>query len=387
MDTYSGGADSTALRLLIKKAAVSGWEGASLDIKTAFLNATLDDDQEDYIAVKPPSIFVSQGFMSADDVYIAQRAVYGLRRSPRLWGKTRDRELHAMRLEVDGEIYVLEPLLSEPHVWKVVAEEADLDEDPTKIQGLIMTYVDDILMAAAMKILKALIHGIQSLWKSTDPEFVGEKSIRFLGMDISKHVTDSGVVWKVTQDGYIRDLLQKEVGLRRRRLPITRDQSLEIEEEKEPAGAVREAQRQVAVGELLWTVTRTRPDLMYAVSKMGSAVLRNPEGEGLCFSSDGISNPFLEVFTDASYGEHAHGCVIVFLFGSPMLWKSGKQGTASMSTAEAELQEMVEGMVAGESTFAIAKEPFEDMAPILWTDSQSAQAIMTGEGGALDTYA
>ena len=81
VDTYSGGADSTALRLLIKKAAVSGWEGASLDIKTAFLNATLDDDQEGYIAVKPPSILVSQGFMSADDVYIAQRAVYGLRRS------------------------------------------------------------------------------------------------------------------------------------------------------------------------------------------------------------------------------------------------------------------------------------------------------------------
>ena len=49
-----------------------------------------------------------------------------------------------MRLEVDGEIYVLEPLLSEPHMWKVVAEEAYLDEDPTKIQGLIMTYVDDI---------------------------------------------------------------------------------------------------------------------------------------------------------------------------------------------------------------------------------------------------
>ena len=68
-DTYSGGADSTALRMLVKKAAVSRWEGATIDVKTAFLNATLYDDQEDYIAVKPPSILVSQGFMSAEDVY------------------------------------------------------------------------------------------------------------------------------------------------------------------------------------------------------------------------------------------------------------------------------------------------------------------------------
>ena len=146
---------------------------------------------------------------------------------------------------------------------------------------------------------------------------------------------------------------------------------------------IREAQKQV--GELLWTVTRTRPDLMYAVSKMGSAVLRNPkmvnvvadqvkgymlqtEGEGLCFTSDSASNPFLEVFTDASYGDHAHGCVIAFLFGSPMLWKSGKQGTASMSTAEAELQEMVEG-VAGESTFVLARELFPEMVRALWIPS------------------
>ena len=163
---------------------------------------------------------------------------------------------------------------------------------------------------------------------------------------------------------------------------------------------IREAQKQV--GELLWTVTRTRPDLMYAVSKMGSAVLRNPkmvnvvadqvkgyilqtEGEGLCFTSDSASNPFLEVFTDASYGDHAHGCVIAFLFGSPMLWKSGKQGTASMSTAEAELQEMVEGMVAGESTFVLARELFPEMVRVLWTDSQSAQSIMTSEGGSWRT--
>ena len=74
------------------------------------------------------------------------------------------------------------------------------------------------------------------------------------------------MVWKVTQSSYVRYMLQKAAGLKRRRIPITQDQSLEIEENGDPED---EARRQV--GELLWTVTRTRPDLMYAVSKMGFA--------------------------------------------------------------------------------------------------------------------
>ena len=404
VETYSGGADSTALRMLVKKAAVSRWEGATMDVKTAFLNAALDEDQSDYIAVRPPGILVAQGFMSSDEIYIAQKAVYGLKRSPRLWGLTRDRELHRLRVEDEGEIYMLEPLLSEPHLWKVISMSAEEEEDVEAICGLLMTYVDDLFMVSRRRILLELIKGIRSLWKTTDPEFVGQVPIRFLGMDISKEETEDGAVWKVTQNSYSRDMLQKEKGLVPRRVSITRDQSLEIEEEggpeKSDIGLIREAQRQV--GELLWTVTRTRPDLMYAVSKLGSAVLRNPkmvnevaiqvkgymlttEGEGLSFSPDDTSNPLLEVFTDASYGDHAHGCVVAFLFGSPMLWKSGKQGTASMSKGEAELQEIVEGMVAGESTFVLAREIFSEMGRVLWTDSQAAQSILTNEGGSWRT--
>ena len=128
VDTYRRGADSIAFRMMIKKAAVSEWDGATLDVKTAFLNTTLDEDEEDYIAVKPPSILVSQGFIESSDVFIAQRAVYGLQRSPRLWGLTRDREVREMQIEVDGMIHILEPLMSEPHLWKVTARDA-IEED------------------------------------------------------------------------------------------------------------------------------------------------------------------------------------------------------------------------------------------------------------------
>ena len=38
---------------------------------------------------------------------------------------------------------------------------------------------------------------------------------RFLSMDISNKETPHAVIWKVTQDGYSRDLVQKEVSLRK----------------------------------------------------------------------------------------------------------------------------------------------------------------------------
>ena len=86
-ETYSGGADSTAFRVMVKKAAEMNWEGATIDVKTAFLNASLEDDDQEWIVIRPPHILVAQKYLDKDDVFLALKAVYGLRRSPRLWGK------------------------------------------------------------------------------------------------------------------------------------------------------------------------------------------------------------------------------------------------------------------------------------------------------------
>lgn len=55
-ENYSGGADATSLRIIVKKAAVMGWEGLTMDVKTAFLNAELNEEEEDdYVVIKPPA--------------------------------------------------------------------------------------------------------------------------------------------------------------------------------------------------------------------------------------------------------------------------------------------------------------------------------------------
>ena len=53
----------------------------------------------------------------------------------------------------------------------------------------------------------------------------------------------------------------------------------------------------------------------------------------------------------------------------------------TLSTAEAELTEIMEGMIAGESIFVILAELFPKISKLVKTDSMSAQAILANEGG------
>ena len=115
-DTFSGGADATAFRVAIVAASRMGWEGVSIDIKTAFLNAEMNHyDGVDEILVKAPAILTEKGYLSKEVFYKPLRAIYGLRRSPRLWGMCRDEKLQSMVIEVETENgkeeYELEQLL------------------------------------------------------------------------------------------------------------------------------------------------------------------------------------------------------------------------------------------------------------------------------------
>ena len=53
--TYSGGADSTALRAVVSTASDRQWSGATVDVKTAFLNAEMSQEEEDEVLVDSTS--------------------------------------------------------------------------------------------------------------------------------------------------------------------------------------------------------------------------------------------------------------------------------------------------------------------------------------------
>ena len=421
-ENYSGGADATAFRILIWCCGKFQWRAQIIDVRTAFLNADLElTEEENLLLIRPPHIMIEKGYLAPNTVYLPVKAIYGFRRSPRLWGRHRDHRMHQFVIKAKKEGKNIEVKLfqmgSEPNLWKVVQVMGEEEDELAslsngRILGLVMTYVDDVFIAAEGDLVEAITAKFQETWTTSNPEEVSEKPTRFLGMEVEKIWSEERErsEWFVTQSGYIKDLLERydqgkeEKEKRIRKIPISRDLAI-MEEDSQPPDLKRVRQCQREVGELLWLVTRTRPDIMYTISRMGAHVtkstvkvleaaeqtrdyLRGTWDQGLKFEEGKEKEVVIQVWSDASFapeGEESHGCFTVMVNDSALLWRSGRQASITLSTAEAELNEIIEAMNAGESVATILYELFDDVKKIAWSDSQSALSILSSEGGSWRT--
>jgi hypothetical protein len=273
------------------------------------------DDQEIVLIVKSPALFTEKGYMALDDFFVPQRAVYGLRRSPRLWGICRDEIMESFQVDSKGgkRKFHLRALQSEPNLWRVLA----IFDESQILGGLVMTYVDDICICSSHSILEPSRRNFKRFRR---PEYVSEHPMRFLGMEVSKRKIEDGEreEWYVTQRSYIKDLIEKnEEKKKERKIPVTRDQAhIEAPASTPTLEEVRGAQK--FVGEVFWLLTRSCPDLMYGVSRMGSHVLKNPvkimelgnqmkgylkrtQDEGLRYQVDFKDEIVLQAYSDASF--------------------------------------------------------------------------------------
>ena len=397
-NNYSSGADATAFRVLVWKSAKEQWVGVVIDVKTAFLNAAMDQKgDEGILLIKPPTILVEKQFMTKEALFLPLRAVYGFRRSPRLWGDHRDSVMKTIKIQFvsSGQTVelVLEPLESEPNLWKVVKAEGEKQrelEEEFQLYGMVMTYVDDIVISGCQPVVEALLKEFQSIWATSKPEWVSSSPVRFLGMEVTKEVDPETQreVWLITQESYIKDLVSRqEEEVKEKKIPISRDQAaMEVDEEPPSIERVRKCQK--AVGEVLWLVTRTRPDIMFSVARMGANVtratrkvmeaasqlwgfLKKTSAEGLRYEEEIEEEPVVQVYTDASFapeGEESHGSYLVMVNRCPLFWRSGRQASVTLSTGEAELNELVEGLNAGESVAVLIEEIQAGVRKMAWTD-------------------
>lgn len=69
-ENYSGGADATAFRVMVAMAQGFGWEGSVVDVKTAFLNAKMvQEDDEPLILIKPPYILIEKKMLEKSSLF------------------------------------------------------------------------------------------------------------------------------------------------------------------------------------------------------------------------------------------------------------------------------------------------------------------------------
>ena len=406
-ELFAAGADSAALRLVLKTSAEKSWSLLTVDVRVAFLNAplttTMKDGSEDSkvtFALKPPHLLVKLGYAASEEVWIAEKAMYGLRQSPRSWSLHRDETLRALR----ASHLQLRQALSEPNLWVV-------EDEVASMRGVVLVYVDDMLIAGEEGVPESILKEVQRQWETSEPEWVTEeKSTKFLGMEISR----SGTAIKTAQEAFILERLAVNLGEdwekeRDAAVPCGREVA-EIAPEEDPgARDVKEAQR--IVGELLWLVTRTRVDLMFVTAKLSQWVLKAPKEvirlsrqiwaylkktrrQGLLFTHDqgcgwaGEDRLGLQSYSDASFataGQVSIGAVVIQWDGSPMMWRAGKQPFPTLSAAEAELTEATEAMLMGDAFDALLGDLYGGYPRTLMVDNQAAINLISEEGGAWRT--
>jgi hypothetical protein len=300
-----------------------------MDVVTAFLNGELEEE----IFMKQPPGFEVKG--DENLVCRLKKSLYGLKQSPRQWNKMLDGFLKKKgftKSEVDPCIY--------------------LKGDKKVI--MIALYVDDLIIASDSG----------ALMEETKQDLNGRFKMKDLGR--LHFCLGIEIVWKddgtcvFNQSKYIRNVLER-FGMKDCK-PVSTPTNLGQKLTKAMSPSTEKAKLEMAevpyrsaVGSLIYLVTGTRPDIAVAVGEV-SKFLDNPGREHWMAvkrilrylkqtEKIGIwCNPKsteLEGYSDADWAGDLDNrrSTTGYLFkigGVPICWKSKRQPTVALSTAEAE---------------------------------------------------
>ena len=393
-ELYAGGVPADVLRLCLIQASVMKIRAWITDIKNAFLLASLPESMKGKILLRPPKLLEGMAITQPGEVWVIQRAVYGLRQSPKWWSDYRDRMLRSADWMSPRGRMRLRQSSVEANLWHL------LDESDALL-GYAIVYVDDIMVLASREDAGAFYKWIRSVWQCTPLEGAEKgKPTTFLGVEVQEDEDEFGTLgFVLSQCGYIEELI-RSYGMNPvpRSVPYPREWVKEFPSQEDYGPDIlRKAQR--VTGEVLWVAQRSRPDIAYPVALMGSWCTRAPTLvsklgmrllEYLWSTKDDKLSLIprettrrLTIYSDASfspYGSASVTGVLIMFLGRVILWKGKKQSIISLSTAEAELIAACEAVVLGQSMQALVSTLGEGVGPMLLLVDNVA-AIVLAEGG------
>ena len=318
-ETFSPVVRSETVRTVFAICAQEGLLMHQMDVATAFLNGNLEED-----------VFMEQpeGYRENNLVCKLKRSLYGLKQSPRCWNVVLDEHLQSIGFKQHQE---------DPCLYTATGGET----------VIVAVYVDDILVATQTKKKMDEIKGM--IAKRFNVKDMGELQ-SFLGIQVKR---DSDGLF-ISQPGYTMKVLEK-FGMEKCNpvaTPVNVSVKLQKDDGDEP---VSKTLYQSAVGSLLYLSGWTRPDIAYAVSNVAKFaslpskqhwiavkhILRYIKGtlnHGIKYKKgDGM----LVGYSDASWASDINdrksvSGYVCTLSGAPISWRSKKQTTVALSTAEAE---------------------------------------------------
>ena len=389
-DLFAGGAAAESLRCALTYTAKRRWRSGITDITGAFMLTPLPGGPGQIVyIIRPPAALVQLGLAHPSERWQLTHGMYGLRQSPRLWSSFRDTELRKMRVFYQDKFCVLRQGKAEPNMWLIYEEGAEECSEPA---GLVLVYVDDILLSGPLDLVRATSSTIRNVWKASELEVLDvDHEIRFLGCEIA--VTEDYDAVFIHQRPYIDEILRHHATPVTDLSPIQSPKELvtfEAKEGEDPGSEEEVRQAQRACGELLWVAQRSRPDISFVVCAMGSLLTRAAprclsiatrlrsylqRTKNLALALKPTNNEFT-IYTDSSFapeGSKSHSGMVAVWLGAPVCWRSSKQPFICLSTAECELLAATEGLVMGKSIASVLNQMVKDVGKIyLKVDNQAA---------------
>jgi hypothetical protein len=370
-ETFAPVLHHKTLRILLALVAKEDYELKHMDVKTAFLNATMKE--EVYIQLPP-------GCPDAGTICRLKKTLYGLKQAPREWNEDFNNTITSMGYN---------RCISDPCVYIKTTKTGK-----SIIMGL---FVDDIVPA---------------FHKLDESEYEADKKILMNHYTISD-LGDMKLIlgMRVTRNRQKRVLtLDHEAKIEQLLRQYQMEQCLPVNTPEEPGTEVSSALEhdneivnvpyRELVGALNYLAVSTRPDICHAVSVLcryfscptqelwtaAKRVLRYLRGSaklGLTFDG-GISGIGLEMtpcYSDSNWANDKYdrkstsGWLIKFA-GCTVNWSSKRQSTVALSTAEAEYMAMSEAVQEIMWTRQMLSElKLVPKAPtVLYCDNQAAIA-------------
>ena len=330
-ETYSPTVRFESIRMMVAAAASGGLHMEQMDVTTAFLYATLEE--EVYLEI-PEGMFAAE---MSGKVLRLLKALYGLKQSPRMWNLHIDKALSEFglhRLTADFCVYA-------------AFEGAD--------RVLLALFVDDMIMIG--KLLRRIGNVKDFLNSRFKMKDLGAATF-LLGMEIRR--LPGGDI-QLLQEKYLGEVLSRYPVVNTRAAstplpPACKLSQRDAPKDDEERVAMQGIPYRSAIGSLMYLAVCTRPDIAAAISSLsrfnanpGMAhwegvhhvlrYLQGTSGEGLCFRK-GVSTK-LWGYCDSSHltcpdTSRSRAAYVFLSAGGAISWQSKLVGNASLSSCESE---------------------------------------------------
>lgn len=330
-NVYSPVGKMQTLKILLSYSCKNNLCIEQMDVETAFLNGHVKSE----VYVNQP-----EGYETGDNkVYKLQKALYGLKESPRVWYDCFDKfikKLNFIRSNYDYCLYVNQA-----------------NKDPIYI----LIFVDDMLICCKDK--NKIDEVKTSLMKRFAIKDLG-KIKTYIGIDIEYN--DNKNIMTLSQTKYIESLAAKYDLENARLYDTPMETNLKLEQASEIDENIK--YRNI-IGELLYISTGTRPDVAYSINylsryqscynqthyKYAMRVLKylyKTKDLKLTYS-DNVDCEILDCMVDSDYAgdnvdRKSTSGFIIRLFGNLIFWKTHKQNTVTKCSTFAEYIAMSEAV-------------------------------------------